>query len=43
MVLLIMNTLAILARYWDGFVKRKSLPTQQKQDSVSRRLNMLDT
>ena len=24
MVLLIMNTLAILARYWDGFVNRKT-------------------
>ena len=38
-----MNTLAILARYWDGFVKKKSLPTQQRQESVSRRLNMFDT
>ena len=35
--------LAILARYWDDFVKRNSQPYQQRQDSVSRRLNMLGT
>jgi len=36
-----MNTLATLARYWDGFVKRRLQPTQQRQYSVLRRLNML--
>jgi len=38
-----MTTSAILTRYWEGFVKRKSPLTQQRQDSVLRRLNMLDT
>jgi len=41
--LLIMNTSTILARYLEGFVKRKSQSTHQGQDSVSRRLKMLDT
>ena len=43
MNLLVMNTSAILARYWEGFVKRKSQPTQRRQNSVWKRLNMLDT
>ena len=31
-----MNTSAIRARYWVGFVKRKSQPIQQRQNSVSK-------
>ena len=33
----------LLAKYWEGSAKTRSQPIQQRQDSVSMRLNMWDT